>query len=491
VTGLGALLSSTMATSAITVDGTRLTCEQVAAVARDGAQVNVAVEGIQRAHAAARVVRQVATRRPVYGRTTGVGANRTTEVESGDAHGLHLLRSHASGTGPLLARPYGRAMLVVRLNQLAAGGSGVDAAMLDVLAGALNRGLAPPVHAYGSIGTADVVALASTALCILGEQPWQGGSMAPFAMDPGDALAFMSSNAATVGTAALFCRDLRERLDAGLVTAALSCLAVDASREHFAAVVHQACPHPGQQGVAAGLRALLADDAGLPRRVQDPFSYRALPQVHGPAVDAAEHLDRLLAIEMNGAAENPLVDVSSNDVYHNGNFHNAYVAVGLDAARIALFQTAALSTARLATLFEPQITGLRPFLADGPAADSGAMILEYVAHSALADLRQRAAPAAIGIAVLSRGVEEHASFSTQAARSGGEALTAYDAVLSCELVAAVRALHLRGVVPTGTRLRRAHTQLSTQLDPRTEDRPLSDDLAIAARALPGLASLVH
>jgi len=93
--------------------------------------------------------------------------------------------------------------------------------------------------------------------------------------------------------------------------------------------------------------------------------------------------------------------------------------------------------------------------------------------------------------VLSRGVEEHASFSTQAARSGGEALAAYDAVLSCELVAAVRALHLRGVVPTGTRLRRAHSQLSTQLDPRTEDRPLSDDLAIAARALPGLASLVH
>jgi len=479
-----------MAARAITLDGTRLTCEQVAAVARDGAHVDVAAAGLQRAHAAARVVREVATRRPVYGRTTGVGANRTTLVEAGDTHGLHLLRSHASGAGPLLATAYARAMLVVRLNQLAAGGSGVDAAVLDVLVEALNRGLAPPVHAYGSIGTADVVALASTALCMLGERPWRGGSMAPFAMDPGDALAFMSSNAATVGSAALFCRDLRERLVAGLVTAALSCLAVDASREHFAAVVHRACPHPGQQHVATRLRALLADDTARPRRVQDPFSYRALPQVHGPAVDAAEHLDQLLTIEMNGAAENPLVDVAGNDVLHNGNFHNAYVAIGLDAARIALFQTAALSTARLATLFEPEITGLRPFLAAGPAADSGAMILEYVAHSALTDLRQRAAPAAIGVAVLSRGVEEHASFSTQAARSGGEALAAYDAVLSCELVAAIRALNLRGVVPAGATLRRAHARLSTLLDPRTEDRPLDEDLAIAAGALPDLAAMV-
>ncbi|MGH3665823.1 MAG: aromatic amino acid lyase, partial [Egibacteraceae bacterium] len=158
-------------------------------------------------------------------------------------------------------------------------------------------------------------------------------------------------------------------------------------------------------------------------------------------------------------------------------------------ARIALFQTAALSVARLATLFEPTITELRPFLADGAETDSGAMILEYVAHSALADLRQRAAPAAIGVAVLSRGVEEHASFSTQAARSGGEALSAYEVVLSCELVAAVRALSLRGLTPAGGTLQRAYTHLSALLDSRTEDRPLDDDLALASEALPTLAAM--
>jgi histidine ammonia-lyase len=479
----------------VVLDGTRLTCDQVSAVARDRTRIEVSPGGADRARAAWEVVREVVRRRPVYGRTTGVGANRTVEAGAdiaGDpAHGLRLLRSHAGGAGPPLGPETVRAMLVVRLNQLAAGGSGVHPGVLDVLATAVNRGVTPPVRSYGAIGTADLTALASTALCILGERGWtvpagtaDDGGPAPFALSPADALAFISSNAATVGEAALACHDLRQLLHASLIIAALSFLAVDGSPEPYAAVVHDSRPHPGQWTVAARMRELLApegDRAGA--RIQDPFSYRALPQVHGPAVDALGDLDRVLTIEMNAAAENPLVDTAGRDVLHNGNFHTAYVALALDAARAALFGTAALSAARLGTLFEPAYTGLGPFLADGPEASSGLMILEYVAHSALGDMRQHAVSAALGTAVLSRGVEEHASFSAQAAHGATELLTAYPVVLACELVAAVRVLRMKGRAPSPGPLRDAYDLAAQALDPATEDRPLDGDVAAAAALL--------
>jgi histidine ammonia-lyase len=474
----------------IPLDGEGLSCEQVEAVARDGAAVELAAAGIERARAAHKVALEVSAERPVYGVTTGVGTNRTVPVGAGDAldHGLRVLRSHAGGAGPLMDRAGVRAMLVVRLNQLAAGGSGVDPALLEVLERALNRGLTPRVSRYGAIGTADLTALASTALCILGERPWEGGSMPARAFGPTDALAFISSNAATVGEAALACLDLRRLLQAGLVVAALSFVAVDGSPEPFAAAVHQSRLHPGQIAVAASMRELLGTRAGrAARRVQDPFGLRALPQVHGPAVDGVAELERVLAVEMNSPGENPLVDVGAHDVLHNGNFHAAYLALALDRARAGLFQTATLSVARLSTLADPGSTGLRPFLADGPEPSSGVTILEYVAHSALADLRHQAAPAALGSAVLASGLENHASFSAQAAWRTTEALAPYEAVLACELLAAVRALRLRaeplGPGPLGD----AYELVSSAMGPTTEDRPLEADLKAAVQLLPDLA----
>jgi hypothetical protein len=152
----------------------------------------------------------------------------------------------------------------------------------------------------------------------------------------------------------------------------------------------------------------------------------------------------VLATEMNAAAENPLIDTQGGTVWHNGNFHAAYLGLALDAVRAALFQTAALSAARLGTLVEPAFTGLRPFLATDPPPSSGIMILEYVAQSSIADIRRFASPAALGSAVLSRGVEEHAGFSTQSARATTDVVEAYRFVLASELVAAIRALRLRG-----------------------------------------------
>lgn len=478
----------------LVLDGMSLTCGDVASAARGAVQVELSADGRQRAGAAAEVAAYATARREVYGRTTGVGANRETAVSSGDAarHGLRLVRSHAGGGGPLIAAELSRGMLVVRVNQIAAGGSGVDPGVLDALIDAVNKGLSVPVPAWGAIGTGDLTALAMTALCLLGERDWVPRPARPphFALASPDALAFISSNAATIGEAALACSDLRELVRAAITVAALSHLAVRASTEPYAEQVHAARPHPGQQEVAAAMRGLLAGPAGPAPRIQDPYGYRALPQVHGPAVDAARHAGQIVTSELNAAAENPLIDVAGQAVWHNGNFHTAYVGLALDALRAALFQTSALSAARLGTLVEPAFTGLAPFLATDPPPSSGIMILEYVAQSAIADIRRLATPAALGSAVLSRGVEEHAGFSTQSARATTDVVPAYRIVLACELVAAVRALRLRGIRPAGRSLADAFELAAGALPAQTSDRPLDGDVVTAQRLLPELAALL-
>jgi len=477
--------------SAVVLDGRTLRCGQVKAVAGGAATVAVSRAGLRRAAVAADAAAEMAAGREIYGRTTGVGANRDQAVSPADQgeHGMRLLHSHAGGGGPLIAAGLSRAMLAVRVNQIAAGGSGVDPGVLGPLVEAINAGLYVPVPAYGAIGTGDLTALAVTALCLLGERSWlpQPGRQPRFALASAAALAFLSSNAATIGEAALACAELSELLAAAIVIAALSHRAVSASTEPYAAPVQSVKSHPGQREVAAALRALLADGDPVSARIQDPYGYRALPQVHGPAMDAARSAERVTTIEMNAASENPLIDVARKAVWHNGNFHAAYLGLALDAVRAALFQTAALSAARLGTLVEPSFTGLPPFLATDRAPSSGIMILEYVAHSAIADIRRLAAPAALGSAVLSRGVEEHAGFATQSARATTGVIDAYRIVLACELVAAVRALRLRGVRPGAAGLAEAFDLACAALPADTADRALDTDLNAADGLLAHLA----
>ncbi|MBB2911365.1 histidine ammonia-lyase [Streptosporangium becharense] len=453
----------------VVLDGTRLTCAQVRRAA-SGSGVLLGPTG--RAETAWRVAGALAG--PVYGRTTGVGANKDVQAEAG---GLDLLRSHAGGAGPLIGEERARATLVVRINQLLTGGSGVDPAVLPVLAAAVNRGFTPPIRTYGAVGTGDLTALATTALCLLGEIPWAPpatpdpaaptGGPPRFALAARDALPFISSGAATLADAALACHDLRILLSAATAVAALSFRAVDASPEPLAPAVQRG---PGQSSVAARLRALTGPTD--PRRVQDPYGYRAFPQVHGAALDALDGAEQAVTLELNASPENPLI--AEGRAWHNGNFHAARVALALDTLRAALVQTATLSAARLATLADPAHTGLLPFLAERPGS-SGVMILEYVAHSALAELRQLATPVTLAGAVLSLGTEDHASFAPQAARSALAAAEPLEIVLACELVAAARALRGRGL------------PCDVPLDPRAADRALDADLDAARALLPGLA----
>jgi histidine ammonia-lyase len=483
------------AENTVIVDGAGLSCDIVTAVAYRGARVAIAPEGLARAAAAHRAALAAVGRDAVYGWTTGVGANNRVPVTPGNGHGLRLMRSHAGGAGEPVPAAVARGALAIRLNQLAAGGSGAGAAWLEALAAALNADLTPEFPELGAIGTGDLTGLAATALTLIGERSWRGPdgpvtrALLPRAVADAEALAFMSSNAVTLAQAALAHQDLAGLLDAELAVAALSHLALRGSAQPYAEPVQAARPHPGQQATAWRLRKLLGPDAARPgARVQDPYGLRALPQVHGPAVDALGHVERVLRVELNAAAENPLVNAADGQVLHNGNFHGAYLGLALDGARLAVCADAALSPARLAALTEPERTGLRPFLAGGPEGSSGIMILEYTASAALADLRTLAAPASLGTAVLSRGTEEHAAFSPQAARAAAAMVPRLRTVLACELVAAARALRQRGVVPASAPLRALYDQCLRSFPADDEDRPLDEDVAAAERVIDALAA---
>ncbi|MFE1292524.1 aromatic amino acid ammonia-lyase [Streptomyces sp. NPDC058751] len=335
----------------------------------------------------------------------------------------------------------------------------------------------------------------------------------PLPLRPGDALALLSSNALTLGESALAWHDLGVPLRAAPLVAALALHAVDGSLEPYAPEVHEAHPHPAIARVAACVRWLLGAASGTgagvpgppgspvpgpsgspPPRVQDPFGFRCFPQAHGPAMEAWSGLERVLSVDLNSATENPLIgwdEVTGAPVArHHGGFFAAPLTLALDRLGLAVLGTARLSAARLSALGRPELTGLRSYLADAASAGSGIMILEYSSASALAEIQACATPASLGHAVLSQGLEEAATFATQAARKSLRAAEAYRLVLACELVAAVRALRLRGTPPApGTPAGRAYLRAAAALDPDMRDRPLTDDVTAAAALLDGFAEL--
>ncbi len=475
-------------TSRVPLDGRSLTVAQVAAIARGKARVDLDPAARADMDAAVTLGRAVAARRPVYGYTTGVGANRTTVVpdEAAADYGMRLLRSHSGGIGPIAPPDQVRAMLAVRANQLLSGGSAINPAVVDRLAAAIGSGHLPRVHTLGAIGTGDLTALAELGLTLAGELPWHGGrgsAPAPVGLTRWDALPLMSSGALSIGQACLAAHDLTRLFDRLPTLAALTLTAVGGSTEPFAEYVHTRRPHPGAQRLSARMRELLATADWQPALVQDPFGLRCMPQVDGTSLDALASAASVIEVEINAALENPLLDVQAQDYHHHGGFHFARLALALDQLRLSLVCTAELSTKRLGILVEPAFTGLPPFLAQRADGSSGMMITEYAAQSATAELRGAAQPVTLGNAVISRGVEEHASFASTGARRLLDSVEHLRLVLACELVAAVRAIRMRGIEPPSGELRQFYERAAAHLQPTIADRNLTGDVEAAAELL--------
>jgi histidine ammonia-lyase len=390
--------------------------------------------------------------------------------------------------------------MAVRANQIGAGGAGIGEGLLDALLAALRADVTPFARELGSLGTGDLTVLAEIGAALGGEGDcWVGddvvpasealatAGLTPVRYGPRDGLAFMSSNAVSIGQAALVFHDARRLLEAALGVAALSYDATDADLAVLDPRVHAARPHRGQVEVAHRLRELLGQRGARvgapPRPVHDAFVFRCVPQVEGTQFDALERLAGVLDVELNVAGENALMLPGDGVALPNGNFHAGVLTLALDSLRGAMAQSASLIAARVSALLDPEVTGLTPQLAQDPGPDSGAMILEYTAHAAAAEVRSLAATAASQTTTVQSGIESHANFAGHSARRTSDALARMSVAISAELVLAVRALRLRGRPPSGPGVRALYEAAAARLDADMADRPLSGDLEAARQLL--------
>jgi histidine ammonia-lyase len=482
----------------ILLDGASLTPEGVAAVARDGARVDLASEARARNAAAHEAIAALLARgEPLYGATTGVGALRDQSIGEGDRERFqwNLLRSHAVSAGRVLEPELVRAGMVARANQLGAGGAGVAPALLDALVKALDEGITPLTRELGSLGTGDLPSLADIALALLGEgQVWREGRVVdapspasgePIRLGLRDALGFMSSGAMTAGYAALLCVDARALQERWLEVAALSFEALEADPVVLDPRVQAGRGARGQGAVAERMRDLLAgapfDPRSPDRLVQDPYPFRVLPQVDGVARDALLRLDEVVTRELNARPENALIH--EGRAFPTGNFHAAELGAALDALRAAFAHSASLIAGRVSALLDPRMSGLPPFLAADPGPDSGHMMLEYTAHAAAAEVRSLASPMAVQSVWASLGVESHASLAATAARRTDEMLEAMEVLVATELVVAVRAVRMAARTPAGAGVKPLFEAAVRVLPADLQDRAFGRDVEAAREVL--------
>lgn len=442
------------------------------------APVVLSEQTVDRIAGAEKILRATGRSGAVYGLTTGVGALRTVPTDLSPGAGsptLRLWRSHAGGFGETFDDETALIAMAFRMHQIASGKSGVSQDLAASLGAAIEARAVPHLHRCGSIGTGDLVALAQLGLTLVGCRDWRSGGAPVAPVDDGDALPFMSSNAFTLATSALAMDRLLYVSIAAERVAALSAAALRGSLQAYDPRVHAGRPDAGQARVAARLWEMLNEGPPrIPARVQDPFCLRTVPQVHAPFVDALLRTGRTVSIEVDDSTENPMV--IDGTALHHGGFVTARLSAALDSLRQAAYPVLALSGARLSALTNPALTGLPAFLATGPADSSGVMILEYVAQDALSQARTVTTPVSTGNATVSLGLEEHASFSSQAARWADMLVDLACVVLACELVAAVRALRADPERIPGPTLRSVFDAAAAVLNADRLDRPLGEDV---------------
>jgi histidine ammonia-lyase len=445
-----------------------LSVDEVASVARGGAHVMLD-PGARATVGASRAVIEAlaADPRPHYGVSTGFGALATTFIAPDERTRLQrsLIRSHAAGTGPEVEREVVRALMLLRIQTLATGRTGVRESTLDTYLAVLNAGITPVVHEYGSLGcSGDLAPLAHCALVLMGEGPVRDASgarlaapealaaagIAPVELAEKEGLALVNGTDGMLGMLALALSDLATLLATADVAAAMTTEALLGTDAAWAADLVALRPQTGQQIAAANLVATIAGSAIRESHrgpehtvVQDAYSLRCAPQVHGAARDTWFHAAQVADRELAAAIDNPVVTADGR-VESNGNFHGAPVGYVLDFLAIAVADLASMSERRTDRLLDPKRSnGLPAFLADDAGVDSGLMIAQYTAAGLVSELKRLAVPASVDSIPSSAMQEDHVSMGWHAARKLRRGVDALAAVLGIEVLAAARALDLR------------------------------------------------
>lgn len=485
---------------AVALDGHTLSLGEVEAVA-SGVDIEVGLADQGRAaveKARAYLETRAATGEKIYGVNTGFGRLAETRISADQTAQLqtNLIRSHAAGVGEPLPVAEVRAMMLLRANALARGNSGCRLLVVERLLEFLNRGVHPWVPSAGSVGASgDLAPLAHTALALIGEGDvfvdgrrvptapvLEALDILPLELREKEGLALINGTQATTGVGTLAFLRAERSLEAVEVAGAMTLDALLGTPEAFREEVQAARPHPGQAASAARLRALLAGSEireshrdGDPR-VQDAYSLRCMPQVHGAARQALGYVRGILEVEVNSTTDNPLVFPDAGAVVSGGNFHAQIVAQALDLMVIALTDVAAISERRIERLLNPDLSGLPAFLAATPGLESGFMIAQVTAADLIAEMRTLAGPASADTISTSAAREDHVSMGFWAARKARRAVACFESVVAIELLCAAEGLEHRRPLRAGNGVEAAHGRLRQEVARLSGDRPIGVDI---------------
>lgn len=475
--------------TSVTLDGHSLSIVDVVAVARHNASVSIAPSALASVAASRRAVEAAIARGDtIYGVNTGFGKLAHVRIPADQLRQLqvNLIRSHASGVGDPLSPEAVRAMMLLRANVLLRGTSGVRAALPELIVAMLNRGVHPRVPSQGSVGASgDLAPLAHLALAMMGEgedgMALRAHGLEPLTLEAKEGLAFVNGTQAQTGLAALLVHDAWVLWRTAHAAAAMSLEAVRGSPDPFDARIHDARPHPFQQRSAALLRDLLAaseireSHRENDPRVQDAYSLRCSPQVLGAVGEALAFVERLVAVELNAATDNPLV--FDGEVLSGGNFHGQPIALALDVLAIALATLAGLAERRIERVVNPDLSsGLPAFLAREPGLESGFMTAQIAAAALVADARVLATPASVQSVPTEGNQEDVVPMGMSAAWKAERVLADAGRILAIELLVGAQGLEFLKPLQPGRGVRHAYAAVRREVPALAGDRPMSAEI---------------
>jgi len=492
--------------NALHINGSDLTLEAVREVAHERRPVLLAPDARELVnHARAVVDEIVATNKVAYAITTGVGKLSDVRIAGDQIRELqvNLVRSHAVGVGAPLSVPSTRAMMLLRANSLAKGHSGVRGLVIDTLCEMLNRGVTPVVPSQGSVGASgDLAPLAHLALALIGEgecfderatrlsssDALKRAQIKPLVLEAKETISLINGTQAMLAVGSLSLLDAETLVNTADVLGGLCCDALKGTDTAFDERIHKARPHNGQLQTAANLRRMLEGsqireshrDCG---RVQDAYSLRCIPQVHGAVRDTLAHCREVFEIEANSAVDNPLVfltDPKNNqgDVISGGNFHGEPLAFALDFLAIALSALAGISERRIERLVNPALNeGLPPFLAPGAGLNSGFMMPQVTAAALVSENKVLAHPASVDSITTSGNKEDYVSMGMTAALKLKQVVENTRNVLAIEAMAVAQAIDFLAPLKTSRRGQAAHGAIRSVCPTMEEDRVMYADLS--------------
>jgi histidine ammonia-lyase len=493
----------TSRTKIVRIDGRSLRIEDVVAVAREGARVEMTSAARDGMMASNAIVNRIVERNEVvYGVTTGFGKlsdiaippHRLAELQ------VNLIRSHAVGVGPLLAEDEVRAMMLLRANVIAKGYSGARPVLVDLLVGMLNAGLYPPIPEQGSVGASgDLAPLAHLALSLIGEgilymgkesapaaEMLRANGLQPIELGPKEGITLINGTQAHTAIAALLAHDAERLWRAAHVAAAMSLEALKGTPVAFDARIQEARGQIGQEESARVMRLLLADSEireshrSNDRRVQDAYGLRCVPQVHGPVLDALRWIEGMVSRELNSATDNPLV-FDSGEMLSGGNFHGQAVAMALDFLAIVATNLAVISERRTDRLVHPDLNeGLPAFLSPDAGTNSGFMMAQVTAASITSECKVLAHPSSVDSIPTDGSKEDVVPMAMGAAWKARRIIANLRNVLAIELMCGAQGIDFRAPLKPAIAVGLAHERVRAVVPHLERDRVMSGDIASIA-----------